>query len=64
MAQSSLWEVTDLQDDGQLLWGAPVLHAHCEPYLECCQLLSKEWAVLWESKRASQGQDSDHSGAS
>lgn len=37
---------THLQNNGKLLRGVSVLHAHCEPYLEGSQLLSEEWAVL------------------
>lgn len=55
VSQLGLWEATDLQDDGQLLWGAPVFHTHCEPHLECCQLLGKEWAVLWEKPKSRLG---------
>lgn len=40
-----------LQDDGQLLGGAPVLHAHRQPHLERGQLLGEERAVLWDRQR-------------
>lgn len=50
-----LSEATHLQNNGQLLRGAPVLHTHCEPYLERGQLLCKEWAVLWEKQRSWSG---------
>lgn len=40
-----------LQDDGQLLGGAPVLHAHRQPHLERGQLLGEERAVLWGGQR-------------
>lgn len=36
-----------LQDDGELLRGVAVLHAHGQPHLECRQLLRKEGTVLW-----------------
>lgn len=52
MPQLGLWEATDLEDNGQLLWGTPVFHTHCEPHLESRQLLSKEWAVLWEKQKS------------
>lgn len=37
-----------LQDNGELLRGVAVLHAHGQPDLECRQLLRKEGAVLLE----------------
>lgn len=41
-------EVTHLQNDGKLLGGVPILHAHREPHLEGGQLLSEERTVLWD----------------
>lgn len=40
-----------LQDDGELLRGVAVLHAHGQPHLESRQLLRKEGAVLLERER-------------
>lgn len=40
-----------LQDDGELLGRAPVLHAHGQPHLERGQLLGKEGAVLGDRQR-------------
>lgn len=39
---------THLQDDGQLLGGVAVLHAHGQPHLEGRELLGEEGAVLGE----------------
>lgn len=41
---------TDLQDDGQLLRGVAVLHAHGQPHLEGRELLGEEGAVLGEQR--------------
>lgn len=41
---------TDLQHDGQLLWGVPVLHTHGQPHLEGRELLGEEGAVLGEQR--------------
>jgi len=39
-----------LQDNRQLLRWVSVLHAHCQPHLKGCQLLSEEWTMLWINK--------------
>lgn len=39
-----------LQDNGKLFRWVAVFYSHRQPYLECCQLFSKEWTVLLEKQ--------------
>lgn len=50
-ARPSPCAAAHLQDDGELLRGVAVLHAHGQPHLESRQLLRKEGTVLLEQEQ-------------